>query len=540
MKGFQPSVAHLIQRPLFTRRTRVVAVALLVAAGLLPGWASAHDATSHARHRVTAGEARASNSQVVVAQGVDPTTMDPDQQRETTTVNVLRHMYDPLIERDASHPTTFHGVLATHWRRINPLVTQFTLRSGVRFSNGSPFNAQTVKYNIDRLPGKLPGSKPTLLAYQFTTVAGAKVVNSRTVDIITKVPDPLLLARLTELLMIPDHAVDKNPSALAATPDGTGPYYLVRWDRNNEVVMKAKKKYFLGPARIKTVIFKTLPDASSRLAALEAGTVDVITDLPPDNIRDAESTGKAVVRVVPSDRIAAVWLDTLDYPTLANVKVRQALNYAVDVNAIIKNVMDGYATRVATIVPPYFAGYTRSVHPYPYNPAKARALLAQAGYPHGFSMTLMVPQGRYLLATDIVQAIAGYLGQVGVRVKIDTVDFGVFAKATQTRHIPEAFYGAWGESFFDPLDMIDVAVVTGKQGFSWYSNHTVDKLAAEAASTTNRAKHVTTLQRIQAILKSDPPFIFLFAYKDLYGVSKRLDWKPRSDELIYMHDASVK
>jgi len=489
----------------------------------------------------TTGVARstAEADSVVVAQGVDPTTMDPHQQRETTTVNVLRHIYDPLVARNSKDPTKFDGILARSWKRIGGKTMRFTLRRGVTFSNGDTFDAATVKYNLDRVLGKLPKTKPALLAYQFGTVKATRVVNRFTVDVVTKQPDPLILSRMESLMIIPNHSVDANPDALAAKPIGTGPYTLLRWDRNNEVVLQARNDYFRGRPKIANVVFKTMPDDASRLAAIQSGDVDVITNVPPDNVGDVKNGGKATVKTVPSARVASVWLDTLTFAPFKNAKVREALNYAVDTRTIVNKVMSGYGLPVATFVPPYFAGYDKKLKPHPYNPDKAKQLLAQAGYPDGFEMTLMVPRGRYLLAEEIVQAVAGYLEDVGVKTKIDAVEFGVFAKVTQTRKIPSAFYAAWGENFFNPIDELQVAVVTGTTGFSWYSNKTVDRLTARAAATLNQRKQDALIRQIQRIIYKDPPFIYLFAYKDLYGVSNRLHWKPRSDELIYLYDASV-
>ena len=485
--------------------------------------------------------ALASANTVVVAQGVDPTTMDPQNQRETPTFNVLVHLYDPLIIRNTKNPKRFDGVLATKWKRLSPTAMRFVLRKGVKFSDGSAFNATTVKYNIDRLLGTLPGEKnPPLAAFQYSSISGARVVNPRTVEIHTKAPDPLLLARLSALLMIPTGSVNNDPNALAAKPDGTGPYTLVTWDRNNQVVLKAKPKYFRGKPKIANVIFKDMPDDASRLAALETGDVDVISNLPPDNVREVKSAGRATVRAVPSARVTSIWLDTLTIPQLKSTKVRLALNYAVDVNTIIKKVMSGYALRTATIVPPYFAGYSKAVKPFPYNPSKAKALLKQAGFANGFSMTMMVPRGRYLLGEDIAQAVAGYLGKVGVDVKVDIVDFGVFAKATQTRQIPAAFFAGWGESFFNPIDEAQVAIKCGTTGFSWFCNKRVDSLISKAATTLNPKKQDAVIIQFQKAIRSNPPFIYLFAYKDIYGISKRLVWRPRTDETIYMYEASLK
>jgi peptide/nickel transport system substrate-binding protein len=304
--------------------------------------------------------------------------------------------------------------------------------------------------------------------------------------------------------------------------------------------MKANPNYFRGKPKIANVIFKDMPDDASRLAALESGDVDVISNLPPDNVQEVKSSNVATVASVPSARITSIWLNTLDDKPLKSAKVRQALNYAVDVNTIIKKVMDGYALRTATIVPPYFSGYSKSIKPFPYDPAKAKQLLKQAGYPNGFPLTLMVPRGRYLLGEDIAQAVVGYLGKVGVKAKVNIVDFGVFAKATQTRKIPSAFFAGWGENFFSPIDEAQVAIQCGTKGFSWYCNKKVDKLINKAAETLDQKKQDALIVQMQKEIKADPVFIYLFAYKDIYGVSKRLSWTPRTDETIYMYEASLK
>lgn len=471
-------------------------------------------------------------AQAVVAQGVDPTTMDPQDQRETPTVNVLRHFYDPLLERDPDEPSEFSPVLATSWKQVDPTTWEFTLREGVEFSGAESFDAETAVYNVERVSGLLEGQEPPLLSYQFESIKDAQAVDATTLRITTKYPDPLFLGRMASLMMVPNGAAKE----LASKPNGTGPYELVRWNRNNEVVMKAKPRYFLGAPKVTDVVFKTMPDASARLAAIQTGDVDIITNVPPDNIADVESGGNATVQSVPSARVASIWLNTLDSEPLKSKQVRQALNYAIDKQSIIENVMSGYATAVATFAPDYFVGHSDDLEPYAFDQDKARELLADAGHPDGFSMKLMVPRGRYLLGEEVVQALADQLGDVGVDVSIQAVEFGVFAKATQERKIPEAFYAAWGNAFFDSLDELQVAVLSGTKGFSWYSNKQVDAQINAAAQAADSDTHEQALHGAERLIYEDPPFIYLFAYKDIYGVSNDLPWKPRSDEQIYLYE----
>lgn len=506
--------------------------AVFVAVALMLGACGGGDDEATSTGTTSTGEQENIPAKAVVAQGVDPTTMDPQNQRETPTVNVLRHLYDPLLERDPKEPTKFSPVLATEWKQVDPTTWEFTLRDGVKFSGGETFDAETAVYNVQRVSSLLKGQEAPLLGYQFESIKGVEAVDATTLRITTKYPDPLFLGRMASLMMVPKGAGKE----LASKPDGTGPYELVRWNRNNEVVMKAKPSYFLGAAKVKDVVFKTMPDASARLAAIQTGDVNIITNVPPDNIADVESGGKAAVQSVPSARVASIWLNTLDSKPLAKKEVRQALNYAVDKQAIVENVMSDYATPVATFAPDYFVGHSDDLEPYAFDQDKAKQLLADAGYPDGFSMTLMVPRGRYLLGEEVVQAVADQLGDVGVKVKIQAVEFGVFAKATQVRKIPEAFYAAWGNAFFDSLDELQVAVLSGTKGFSWYSNKAVDAKINAAAQASDSDSHEQALEEAEHLIYQDPPFIYLYAYKDIYGVSDDLPWKPRSDEQIYLYE----
>jgi peptide/nickel transport system substrate-binding protein len=479
-------------------------------------------------------------SRAVVLQSSDPTSLDPHNHRETPTGNVNRHLYDPLLFRDPRTPTRFVPVLANTWYQINETTVEFTLKPGVRFANGEPFNAEAVKFNLDRVLGRTREKLP-LNAYAFTTVRGAEVVDDLTVRIITKAPDPVLLSRLASLYMVPPKLTrEQGRDGLQKNPAGTGPYVLKSFVPNDRLVLEAKPNYHMGRPRIDEVIFRGIAEAATRNAELRAGNADVIVNVPPDSIEEINSSGKAMAKSTPSTRVAIFFLNTLDYPQLKDRRVRQALNYAVDVDSIVKHVMRDYGLRVPTIVAPYFAGYNPNIKPYAYDVERAKRLLAEAGYANGFDMEILVPQGRYLLGVEAAQAVAGYLNKVGIRTRLNVVEFGVFARQTQERKIKESMYAAWGNSYFNPLDAYKALVVTGNDAFSWYSNKQVDELWQKAASTADMRRHTQYLQQMEELIYQDPPFIFLFAQKDLYGVSNRLNWVPRQDEIIYMFEAAVK
>ncbi|MHB8619631.1 MAG: ABC transporter substrate-binding protein [Chloroflexota bacterium] len=481
--------------------------------------------------------ASAAATKVVVAQGTDPTTMDPDMQRETTTQNVQMHFYDPLLARDANNK--YQAMLATSWKVVDNNTMEFKLRSGVKFSNGEPFNADVAKYNLDRVAGLLAGAKKTLNANSYASIAKVDAVDPTTLRIHTKHPDPLLLAYLTQKLMVPMKLTqDKGFDALATQAVGTGPYRLTQWVKNDHLNMQADPTYFRGAAKIQQVVFRPIPQAATSLAELKAGNVDLIVNVTPDNVPELKSNSKLDVKTVPSARVTMLWLNTTEKAMMKKKEVRQALNYAVDVDSIVKNVMDGYAVKMSTFVPKFFTGYDPKGKYYNYDPAKAKKMLAAAGYPNGFEMEILYPHGRYLNAGQVVQAIAGMYAKVGIKVKINAVEFGVFAKQTQQHKMNESMFAAWGNAPLDAWDTMN-NVVRGGAIFSWYKNPQVDALIKKAGSTIDAQKHAQYLRQAERIIHDDAPFVFLYEQVDIYGTSKRLNWTPRPDEEIYMYDASV-
>lgn len=486
--------------------------------------------------------AKTKPTQLTIAESTDPVSLDPLQQRVTATYSVLRNLYDPLVDF-AGQGTNFHKfipVLATKWKQLSPTKLQFTLRRGVKFDGGEPFNAQSVVYTVKALLGQLPHSSPALAAFLFPSLTRAVANGPYTVTLYTKSPTQSLLASLTQLLIVPTGSGVGQSGGLTTKPDGTGPYTMTSYTPDQSIVMQSKPNYFLGKAPISKLVWDTMPSTTSQLAALLSGKVNLVFGLDPSNVSTVQRNSNLTVTTVPSTRVAAIWLDTLDNTYLKNKLVREALNYAVDKKALIKSPLNGLGSVVANLVPSYFAGFNSSPKPFPYNPSKAKALLKQAGYPNGFPLTIMVPSSHYVLGPQIVQVVASELQQVGVKVTIDQVSFDKFATVTAKRTIPAAFYGAWGSTFPDPLQMFQTIVLGGKTGFSWYNNPSVNRSINAAAVARNQTSYISNLKRTQTQIQSDPPFIYLFVYDDAWGMTKSLQWKAPPTEVEYMYYAKWK
>lgn len=526
-------------KPKNRRRSAMLGSVAAIAAIALAGCGSSSGTKSGAT--ASSGKASStSNKELVIAESADPVSLNPLQQRVTATYSVLRNMYDPLIEfaKESTEYSSFTPVLATSWHQISPTELHFTLRKGVTFDDGQPFNAKSVVYTIQALLGKLPKSEPSLAAYLFPSLTKAVATGPYGVTLYTKTPTASLLPALTQLLIVPANSSTGPSGKLAKEPDGTGPYKMLSYTPDESLVMEAKPNYFLGAAPIKKITWKTIASESSELAALLAGSVNLVYGLSPSDVKTVEGNSSDKVTVVPSTRVAALWLNTLENPYLKNLKVREALNYAVDKEALVKSPLEGLATPVATLVPSYFTGYDSSVQPFAYNPGKAKALLKEAGYPNGFPLTIMVPSTHYVLGPQIVQVIASELQQVGIKVKIEQVSFSDFATVTAKRTIPGSFYGAWGSTYPDPLQMFQTIVLGGTTGFSWFNDPTVNNQINKAAVATSQTEYVSELEAIQRELASQAPFVYLFVYKDAWGMSKELKWTPPSTEVQNMYYAS--
>ncbi len=301
--------------------------------------------------------------------------MDPQMHQNTVTESVLRSMFDTLTVRGADMKSLEPG-LALSWQQLSETTWQFKLRQGGKCRNGEEFNAEAVKFTFERALN--PDQKAPLRSL-VTPIAKIEVVDAYTINVTTAKPDPLLPSRFSGYatdIVPPKYVKEKGDQYIAANPVGTGPYKFVSWVKDGDLILEANPNYW-GPApKIKTLVIRSIPENTTRVAALRTGEADIIVNVPASDIDGIKGSGKADIATVPSGRLMHVILNAQDGPT-ANVKVRQAINYAVDVDSILKNVVGGYGVRIATLLIPQDVGYDPNLKPYPYDPEKAKKLLAE-------------------------------------------------------------------------------------------------------------------------------------------------------------------
>ena len=490
----------------------------------------------------------APEGKVVIAQGVDPSSLDAMNQQETPASVVATHIYDTLVERDQNLKVV--PALATELPKLlAPTVWEIKLRKGVKFHNGEDFNADSVKYSLERV--KEPAMRGSS---NFKPIDRVEIVDPYTVKVHTSKPWPIFVVALTQrqASMYPPKAyAGKDSPYISKNPIGTGPYRLVRWSKDEEILLEAWPQYWRGPAKIKNVVFRPIPDDAVRVAALQNGEVDVAVNIPPHMANIIANHPKIYLTTAPSIRTIQLMFYTAQFdaqnklvgpyqgPT-ADKRVRQAITLALDADEIIKGVLDGKGQRVATMLPSMHFGYDPSLKPIHQDLAKTKKLLAEAGFPNGIEIALNGPQGRYVRDKEVLEAVAGQLNKAGIKATMRTYEFVSYLNNMLYVHKPgPVWLIGWGQGMMD-AEGIYVPLFRSGSLLCNYYNPDMDGMIDQAQTMMDEKQRLALYQRINKMWIEDQAAVPLYQQIDLYGASKRLSWKARSDELIKAYDMSLK
>ena len=487
----------------------------------------------------TQAQDRARTKEVVIGLGAEPRTMLAVTIVDWTTNNMLEHIYDRLLDRD---PKTFkpRPMLAESWRIVTDTTWEFKLRKGVKFHNGEPFTAHAVKATIDYALDPANKSHFTAAAY-WGLVKEVQVVDDFAVRFLTKQPWPNLIdsASLTNSLIMPAKALrELGPAKLAEKPIGTGPFRFVEWKRDERLVLERNPDYWQGPADVSRVTFRFIPEFSARMAALLSGEIDIMKDVPPHAVEAVERSGRARLRSTVSSRINYLALVNLKPGPMQDVRVRRAMNHAVDVDELIKQVLKGRATRMCGPMAPANVDYA-PVECYKHDQARALALLKEVGQdPAKLELTLDTPSGRYPLDKDVSLAIAAQLQRLGIKVNVVVNEWGTHLDKIKNRNTGDMFFLGWGPALhgqgtMQPLFLAD-------QTYASYGNNAMLSEKISRASTLLDPKaRAEAYAELQRLVHDEAPWVFLWQQHDLYGVAGRVEWSPRADEKVWMYDAKV-
>ncbi len=492
------------------------------------------------------GAGAAPAGKVVIAQGVDPTTLDMMNQQETPASVVGRHIYDGLVERDPDLKIV-PALAAELPRNVAPTVWEVKLRRGVKFHNGEEFNAEAVKFSLERLKSGLRGSS------SFAPIDRVEVVDPYLVRVHTKKPWPIFTRAMTFVsaaIYPPKEYAGKDTAYISKNPIGTGPYRFARWSKDEEIVLEANPGHWRGVPRIKTVVFRPIPDDAVRVAALQNGEIDVAVNIPPHLATIIANHPKTFLTTAPSIRTIQLMFYTHQYdgqnklvgayngPT-TDKRVRQAITYAVDADDIINNVLDGKGMRTATMLTPLHFGFDPALKPVKQDVARAKKLLAEAGFPNGLEIVLHGPRGRYVRDVEVAEAVVGQLSKSGIKTTLRTYDFVTYMNTMVYVHkAGPVWLISWGTPTVD-AETVYVPLFRSGNILSNYHNPDFDRMVDEAQTILDEKKRLEQYHRINKLWLEDAAAVPLYQQLDLYGASKRLVWKARSDELIKAYDMAI-
>jgi peptide/nickel transport system substrate-binding protein len=481
------------------------------------------------------GASATPEGRIVIGVPSEPTTFDTHVFSDQPTYNVILNVFDTLLERGPD--MQLRPLLAESYRLLDDRTWQFKLRRGVKFTSGEPFNAAAVKWNIERMLD--PATKSRNIG-RVSAIERVDVVDDLTVNIRTKAPYPILDAQLARVvhMMPPRHVAEKGAAHIATNPVGTGPYRVVRWVKDEQLVLEANEGYWRGAPKIKTVVFRPIPDPATRVYALVNGEIDIAVGVPSPLRASIDGSGKADVRKVPSLEVMYGGLYNFVPPTDSK-KVRQAINHGVNVDAIIKGVMEGDGERRAGLLAKEAFGFDGSVAPYPYDPERARQLLREANYPADHEFLVNIPVGRYLNEKAIGEAIAGDLRKIGIKATVRTHEWGNYVSLTTTHKLFPMQLQGWGPATLDADDLYSTNLHS-KSPFSHFRDERLDRMVEEGRSTLDREKRLRIYREIARYHHDEATHLFLWQSVNVYGVSRRVAWTPRPDEYLKMYDASLK
>ncbi len=491
----------------------------------------------------------AAEKSIIIGVASDALYMDPQQQNETITNAVTRHFYESLMVESADGDKLI-PMLAESWELQPDQVTWvFKLRKGVKFSDGSPFTAEDVKFSIDRVRKYLP-------KYLVATVKDVEVVDPHTVKFITKAPDGVMPDNLAKVCMMSKAYTTKvGDEAVNLKPMGTGPYVLVEWVKEDHITLAPNKHYWGKAPAVSNVRFRPITNAATRTAALLTGEIDIAEDIPVRDVPRVEKTKGIDVVKKAGRRLMYMHIDGTREPTPAieggknpmkDLRVRQAISMGIDRNTIVKVTMNGNGYPTGQLILEGKRGYLPGLPVPAYNPEKARQLMKQAGYEKGFTVRMDAPNGRYPNDAQVAQAIASQLAKIGVKIDLmlhpkstffDYIRPGDKSSLVMTGWAEEVDTGALGNVLFYSRGKNPAK---GPSNRCFYSNAAYDKLLDEADSTADIAKRAKLLEESSRVILNDVGCIPLFFNQDIYGKKSKVTFKPRANKQILAFEIDVK
>ena len=470
----------------------------------------------------------AGGTDVVGLNGIDVVVLLPDR-------SLLDHVSDTLTRWE--EPGKLVPFVAKSVTNIDPKTWEVELRPGVKFHNGEPLDAEAIKFSFQRVmdPANKSPSAPNT-----NYVDRVEVIDTLKARIITKTPNPIVPNLLANLHMMPRKYISEvGVDGYRKRPVGTGAYKFVEHIRDERLVLEANPDYWGGKQRVKRIVYRPIKEDAARVAALLTGEIDIAMRIPPELAPSIDQSGKAATASIRSARSFVLLFSQVD-PAFAtnNQKVREAINYAIDRDELNRAILVGTGAPAV-----WFNALTFGIHPdlkpIPYDPARAKKLLAEAGFPNGLDLTLDSPKGQYVKDVEIAEGVAGQLARVGIRTKVEPFEWGVFLKRVFGHTTNQLVLVGWGDAIGDPA--AHNSLLMDSRG-TWSQNRMpdFDKLLDQIASEMDPNRRAQMIRQEQEYIREHMPVAYLVQMGDIYGRSKKAEWwKPRADEKVWLFQSTA-
>lgn len=499
------------------------------------------------------GLSSAAAADLKIGLAADVSSLDPHYLNIASNVAFSSHLFDALVHVDANGKLI--PGLATSWRTINPTTWEFKLRRGVKFHDGSELTAEDVIFSLGR-PAALTNSPGPFTSYT-KQIVGKQAVDPYTVQLKTATPYGPLPLDLSTIFI-----VSKKAAQNASTDDfnsgkaliGTGPFKFAGFKRGDSIDVVRNDGYWDEKAAWDKVTFRIISSNAPRLAALLAGDVDVIESVPTADLARLKTNPKFKLAQKISWRTIFWHLDQtarsspfitdksgkpLAGNPLRDVRVRQAISKAINRQALVERTMEGLAIPASNVVAPGIFGYNDAIKVDAYDPEGAKKLLAQAGYPNGFAMTIHGPNNRYINDEQVVQTVAQFLNRVGIQAKVETLPLSVYFGKARTGEFSMSLLG-WGTLAGD-FALRTLAGTpnpdTGWGTWNWgkYSNKAVDELVQSSLSSVDDAKREDFSRKAAAVALKEYAVVPLHHQYATWALRKGLKYTARTDEFTFAH-----
>lgn len=474
------------------------------------------------------------NTTLVIANSADIESFDPHNNNNTYSEAVIINVFEYLVKNDADQNKV--PGLATEWSMVNDTTWNFKLREGVTFHNGDPFTAADVKYSFERV------AKDTTLKQNsyFKHITEVNVINDYEVEFVTEYPDPIFLNRLSKMGagIIPAKYIEENGiDAFLKNPVGTGPYQFSSWAKDDRIVLVKNDNYYGDAPQWNEVVFRMIPEAATRVSELLTGGVDIITGVPVTDIDRINSGDITKVESATIQRVLHLLMRMTEGSVTADPLVREAIELAIDKQAIIDSIAGGMGTITRTSVTPGNFGADPSLYETTlYDVEKAKQLLAEAGYANGGLEITLSANTTY---KEIAEVVAAMLTNVGFQVNLDILEPSKFTETYNSKGFKELFILGVGNSLFDASNNYNRFLLQNAAGETDYNNAEVEELLQAALSNMDPEQREKQYQQVQQHIANDRPTIYLYQMQGVYGVNKRIHFAPRLDEMFIVDEITI-